>query len=98
MNRDIDVDVRPLASLPAVAPDPQRAEQTRQRCRALLERRVVAAASEKYGSERRQLPSRAAAAWRNAMVAACGILCIVYVVALVLTTAALQRALEIASW
>jgi hypothetical protein len=92
MNRDIDVDARSLASLTTLQPDPARAAVTRERCRALLAERAASAGSPKRPAHR-PFPSMTGTALRNAMIAACGILCVVYVVALAITTAGLRRLL-----
>jgi hypothetical protein len=91
MKRDIEVDDRVLAGLTLLEPDLQRTERTRQRCRALLEGRAADAVSSKRPVNHRRFPSMVSTALRNAIIAACAILCVAYVVALVLTTAGLRR-------
>lgn len=99
MTLDHDQSVRALAGIATLQPDLARAARTRQRCRAILERHTHAAVSSDAGArcneaqaaERRsKAPTTAQAAARKALVGVCCILCVVYVLALVLTTAALQ--------
>lgn len=91
MKLGIDVDDCGLIGLTTLAPDAERAVRTRQRCRAILERRATTAGSSTRTPEPRPVASAVGeTAARQAMVGACCILCVVYVLALVLTTAGLQ--------
>ena len=81
------------APLSTLQSDPARAARTRQRCRAALQRRVRVAelvAPEPHAGRGRRQPTSAEQAFRNALAGAVGILCLVYVVALITITASLR--------
>jgi hypothetical protein len=81
--------VLPLSTL---QPDAARAARTRQRCRSVLQRRVRVAdavAPDPCAGRVRQ-PTPAELAFRHALAGAVGILCLVYLVALITITASLR--------
>jgi hypothetical protein len=80
-----DVSVKSLERLPRLAPDPDRAERVRVRCRTHLAR-----------SRRRsaRIGVMTARAWRLLPPVVVGGLCVVYVAALVATTLRLQDVLR----
>jgi hypothetical protein len=80
-----------LAALVTMHPDPERAARTRHRCRTIIERRAPAGGSPAGVPTRRaEGPTASEAAVRKAMAGACCVLCVVYVLALALTTVGLQ--------
>jgi hypothetical protein len=91
MRPDLDLDDDGvLAGLFTLGPDPDRARRSRQRCRAFIERRAGTAAAND-SRPRPRARSMATRALRKTVVGACCILCVVYVLALVFTTAGLQN-------
>jgi hypothetical protein len=80
-----------LAALVTIHPDPDRAARTRHRCRTIIERRAPSGGSPAGMPTRRgEAPTASDAAVRTALAAACCVLCVVYVLALALTTVGLQ--------
>jgi hypothetical protein len=82
-----------LTGLSTLPPDPVRSARTRQRCRTALQRRVRVA--DPVGDERgagsgRRQPTGAELAFRKSLAGAVGILCVVYVAALIAITMSLQ--------
>ena len=78
-----------LRGLSTLQPDAARAARTRQRCRAALQRRTQG----RPGQDVAQADV-GHAAWRNALAGAVAILCLVYVLSLIATTASLRAAIR----
>ncbi len=83
-------DDRALIGITTLQSDPDRAARIRQRCRSIIERRARAGSASASEIGRAEVPTAAQAAARQALVGAYGILCVVYVLSLVLTTMQLQ--------
>jgi hypothetical protein len=81
---------RCLAALVTIQPDPERAAETLRRCRTVIERRVPAGGSPAGVRTGRRAPTASNATIRNALAGACCVLCVVYVLALALTTVGLH--------
>ena len=93
MNRTVEVDDCWVTGLSTLRPDPVRSARTRQRCRAALQprARVANPAAPALHAERgRSQPTAGELAFHTALAAAVGILCVVYVMALIATTVSLQ--------
>ena len=95
MNPEAGPRDRTLSALSTLRPDPARSARTRQRCRAALQRRARVAdaiAPEPHrGRDRRVSTTAAELAFRKALATAVGILCVVYVAALIAITVSLQE-------
>lgn len=88
-----EFDERLLTGLSTLSSDPIRSARTRQRCRAALQRRVRAAhraAPEAHAPNGRRPLTPRELAYRQSLAGAVGILCVVYVVALIAITVSLQ--------
>jgi hypothetical protein len=80
-----------LNALVTIHPDPERAARTRQRCRAIIDRRAPAGGSLAGAATRRaEAPTGSEAAVRKALAGACCVLCVVYILALAFATVGLQ--------
>lgn len=90
MTPDFDRDDRALVGITTLQPDPERAARTRQRCRAIIERRARTGPATAAGMSRVYASTVERAAVRRALVGAYGVLCVVYVLSFVLTTIRLQ--------
>jgi hypothetical protein len=91
VNRSIEFDGRVLSGLTTLAPDPERAARTRHRCREILERRAGPTASSAGTlTPRREAPGTTDTVMRTTIVSIYCIVCVLYVLALVLTTAGLH--------
>lgn len=90
MKPDTEQD-RCLTALVTIHPDPERAARTRHRCRTVIERRApVDGSLAGVPTRRAERPTASDAAVRKALAGVCGVLCVVYVLALALTTVGLQ--------
>ena len=78
-----------LESLATLASDAQRAERTRARCRAALQRRAQRTSVEGRGPETAAIAA-SGLRLRKAAAGAVGLVCVVYVVSLIATTLRLQ--------
>lgn len=90
MTPDFDRDDRALGGITTLQPDPERAARTRQRCRAIIERRARTGPAAAGVPGRVDTSTTDRAAVRRALVGAYGVLCVVYVLTFVLTTIRLQ--------